>query len=106
MKRILSADPVTGSFSRFTAYWGNDGRRKWAIENLQDAEPIAETTKASFNSTDERANWKGDWHLVASIPNSIYYDLQRKGITKDPVAMKKWLNERDNRVFRTRPGKV
>ena len=106
MKKILSADPLTKTVSYFTACWGDDGRRKWVIENLQDAEPIAEASKATFNSTDERAPWKGDWHLVARIPNSIYYDLKRKGVASDPAAMKKWLNERDNRVFRTRPGRI
>jgi len=43
---------------------------------------------------------------VASIPLNVYYDLKRRGIADDPKAMKKWLNDPDNRVFRTREGTV
>jgi len=73
---------------------------------VQDVEDVAESNKQSFNQVDERANWQGDMHKVASIPMAIFYDLKRKGILDDPAAMKKWLNDSDNRVFRTRPGTV
>lgn len=76
------------------------------IQTTQVVDEIAEENKQTFNQFDERANWKGEMHRVASIPMSIYYDLKRKGILDDPSAMKKWLNDPDNRVFRTRPGQV
>lgn len=76
------------------------------IQTTQVVDEIAEENKQAFNQFDERANWKGEMHRVASIPMSIYYDLKRKGILDDPSAMKKWLNDPDNRVFRTRPGQV
>jgi hypothetical protein len=100
MKRLLSADPITG----VKQYFGSqDG--KFHLFQEQDCEEVAEAAKATFNSTDERARWK-DWNLVARIPLAIYYDLKKRGVADDPAAMKKWLNERDNRYFRTRPGKV
>jgi hypothetical protein len=34
----------------------------------------------------------------------VYYDLKRRGIADDPKKFKQWLNDRDNRVFRTRAG--
>jgi len=43
---------------------------------------------------------------VASIPLSIYYDLKRQGIVDDPVRLKRWLNDSDNKYFRTRGGVV
>ena len=43
---------------------------------------------------------------VASIPLTVYYDLKQKGILDDQAAMKKWLNDPDNELFRTRKGKV
>jgi hypothetical protein len=55
--------------------------------------------------TDKRTKW-GDMSRVASIPLSVYYDLKRRGIADDPVALRKWLNDGDNRVFRTREGTV
>jgi hypothetical protein len=43
---------------------------------------------------------------VASIPESIYFKLKAEGKLDDPVYMKKWLNDPDNRFFRVRPGQV
>jgi hypothetical protein len=48
----------------------------------------------------------GEWSKVASIPLSVFYDLKQKGIVDDPAAMKKWLNDSENKFFRTRPGRV
>ena len=76
------------------------------IQTVQKVDDVAEANKQTFNQFDERAGWKGEMHRVASIPMSVFYDLKRKGIIDDPVAMKKWLNDVDNRVFRTRPGQV
>ena len=57
--------------------------------------------KRSYNNTDKKWN---DLNKVASIPLSVYYDLKRRGIADDPVALKKWMNDSDNQVFRTRQG--
>jgi hypothetical protein len=37
---------------------------------------------------------------------NVYYDLKRRGIIDDPAAFRAWMNDPDNRVFRTRPGRV
>lgn len=87
-------------------YWHEDEEGNVTIQTVQDVTSVVEDNKALFNQVDERANWKGDLHRVASIPMSVYYDLKAKGILNDPSAMKKWLNDPDNRVFRTRPGAV
>lgn len=91
VEEIFHYDEATGNF---------------CIESRQDIEPLVEMSKASWNGVDARAGWKGDWHHVAVLPPVIYYDLQKKGILDDPKALKKWLNDSDNRVFRTRPGRV
>lgn len=41
---------------------------------------------------------------VASIPDILYWNLKLKGIIDDPKAFKKWLNDPDNRAFRTAEG--
>jgi len=87
-------------------YWHEHQDGSVTLETKQDITAIAEANQMVRNTFDERANWKGDMHRVASIPMSIYYDLKAKGILDDPAAMKKWLNDPDNVVFRTRPGKV
>jgi hypothetical protein len=100
MKRLLSANPDTGTKTYF-----HSTPEHVHIESVQDVTNVVEAAKAKFNDTDERAKW-GEWQRVASIPLVTFYDLKRKGITEDPAAMKKWLNDPDNRFFRTRPGRL
>lgn len=87
-------------------YWHDHDDGSVTVQTVQTVDAVAEANKQAFNQFDERTPWKGDMHRVASIPLSVYYDLKRKGILDDQVAMKKWLNDPENRVFRTRPGKV
>ena len=100
MKRLLSANPELGTRTYF-----HSTPEHVHIETVQDATQVVEAAKSKFNNTDERARW-GEWQRVASIPLVTFYDLKAKGIADDPTAMKKWLNDPDNRFFRTRPGKV
>ncbi len=100
MKKIISQNPERGT----TTYFHSDAEGIH-IEKVQDVTNIVEDSKAQFNNTDERARW-GEWQKVATIPLSILYDLKAKGIADDPKAMKKWLNDPENRYFRTRPGVV
>jgi len=102
MKRVLSKDPSTGVTEFFTFDRMND---TFTIHSEQDVAPTIERAKASFNSTDERARW-GDWQRVATIPLVVLNDLKKKGIADDNKKMKAWLNDRDNMLFRTRPGRV
>ena len=76
------------------------------IETQQDITAVIEANKAIYNAVDEKANWTGEWHLVASIPESLYYKMKAEGKIDDQEYMKKWLNDSDNKFFRTRPGKV
>jgi hypothetical protein len=100
MKRLLSANPEFGTRTYFHAT-----PESIHIEKVQDVTNIVEANKAKFNSTDERARW-GEWTRVASIPLAVFHDLKNKKIADDPKAMKKWLNDKDNVMFRTRPGNV
>ena len=90
-----------------------DGDGGIVIETKQDISDILEQNKKEYNSYDERAKWSD--HLfgnkVASIPLTVIDDLNAKGIMRgfavlDEKRFKAWLNERDNRVFRTRTGVV
>lgn len=75
------------------------------VENVSDVEDIVELNKASFNQT-KRHDSYGEMEQVASIPMVIFMDLQARGVLDDEKAFRKWLNDPDNRAFRTRPGKV
>jgi hypothetical protein len=101
--KLFDFDPVTG----VKKMWHYDADKDEAIiENIVDATEIIEQNKVAFNQMDEKANWKGDMHHVAQIPMALYYDLKAQGIVDDPKRMKAWLNDSDNRFFRTRPGTV
>lgn len=99
-RRLFSHDPATG-ITRWFEYDHTDDH--FSIITEQDVDPIIEATKQDFNDAPQK--W-GDMARVASIPMTIYYDLLRKGIIHDQAAMKRWLNDPDNRFFRTRPGTV
>lgn len=104
MARLLDADPVTRTRTLF--HW-DEPEEVAHVETLMDVTEIVEGNKGLYNLHDERAPWKGDgFHNVASIPINLYMDLQRQGIADDPKAFRRWLNDRDNLLFRTRPGTV
>jgi hypothetical protein len=100
MKKLLSINPDTGAKTYFHAT-----PDAFHVEQVQDVEGVVDAAKAAYNNINEKTHW-GEWQRVASIPLSIYYDLKAKGIVDDQKAMKKWLNDRDNQAFRTRPGVV
>jgi hypothetical protein len=76
------------------------------IETIIDVSGVVADNQQKFNQFDERANWKGDMHHVASIPMALFYKMKAEGKLDDQAYMKRWLNDPDNRAFRTRPGEV
>ena len=83
---------------------------KYVIETAQDISGIIESNKAQFNAIDEKAKW-GEWSKIASLPFVVVDDLNKKGIMRgfavmDEKRFRAFLNDPDNRFFRTRPGQV
>ena len=74
-----------------------------SVEARQDVEPVIELARAEHNAGAGRWN---DLNKVASIPAVVYEDLVRRGITRDQKAFRRWLDDPDNRAFRTRPGRL
>lgn len=100
--RILDFDPEMGITEK---YYEIDGQ--WYIEHQQDVEGILELNKAQYNSTDERARYKKEvFNHVARLPLVVQEDLRQKGILNDKKAFLKWLDQPENRAFRTRPGRL
>jgi len=99
--RPLSIDPFTGQRQTWH-YDATDDSVTVATE--QDVTAIVEANKAAAASAPSR--YGGEMHRVASIPMSVYWELKEKGILRDQKALRKWLNDPDNRVFRTRFGRV
>jgi hypothetical protein len=90
-----------------------DGDGGIVIQTVQDITDILEQNKKEYNSYDERSRWSDELfgNKIASIPLTVIDDLNKQGIMRgfavlDEKRFKAWLNERDNRVFRTRTGVV
>ena len=100
MKKLLDTDPITGIRHVFNYDEMTD---EATITAEQDVSDVIEANKTAFNDAPDRY---GEFTRVAQIPMVIYMDLKKKGILDDQVALKRWLNDPDNRFFRTRPGQV
>jgi len=100
-KKLFSHDPLTG----ITKYWHDNQDGTVTLESDQDVSAIMAENQFGRKEIDKHAKW-GDMSRVASIPLTVYYDLKQKGILDDQVALRKWLNDPDNELFRTRKGKV
>jgi hypothetical protein len=91
------------------AHWDNI-EEKLVVQSTQDTAPILERNKAERNEFDVQRNsgmkYKEGWTKVASIPNIVVDKLMREGTWFDKKAMKKWVNDPDNKAFRTGGGWV
>jgi hypothetical protein len=106
MKQLISAD--ASALKKTEAAF--DGEGGLIIRTTQDVTAIVEQNKAQYNSTSSREKWD-DLTKVASLPFTIIDTLNRKGIMRgfaviDEKEFRRFLNDPDNRFFRTRPGIV
>lgn len=100
MKKVLDHDPLTGISHVF--YYDNETDTA-TITAEQKIENILEANKAAYN---ERGGKWEDMTHVAQIPMVVYVELKKKGILNDQEALRRWLNDSENRFFRTRPGTI
>ena len=103
MKKLLSQSPGKQTY----AQWEGDDM---SVVTEQNVTPIIEQNKKFANE------WKpGDYqtgskhtHKVAEFPAVLYYDLVKKlgEPQKNPLGWKRWLNDPENKYFRTTGGKL
>ncbi len=99
-KRLITDDALTG-IKTYLEYDGTDDNA--VIRKEQDVTGIVESNRAAFDSAPKR--W-GDMTHVGRIPLTVYYELERKGILNDQDALRKWLNDPENAMWRVRPGTI
>ncbi len=82
-----------------------DGQKLHYRIDYQVGEQI-EQNKLEFNNSSD--TWAGDYHKVASVPHNILYGsgFDEAIIQRDNKFVKNWLNDSDNRAWRTKGGKV
>lgn len=76
---------------------------KHIAHTTQDVQPVIEHVKNLKHNTIRPGK---DLRHVAEVPMVIYQKALREGWSKDSAKWKKWLNDPDNKVFRTWQGKV
>jgi hypothetical protein len=91
-----SYNPVT---QRATEVTVDDDTGHLVFVHSQNTRPIVENCKAIASNFDPLV--RRDTIHVARIPLVIWRHLERLGITRDEKALNAWLDDRDNRVFRT-----
>lgn len=102
----MEVDPLTGT-ETWTHY--DPSSETMTFETRRNVGDVTESNREEFKQYDERARWGSDVHnKVASIPDFLFWELQAKfGPMKDnQKAWMRWLDDPDNRAFRTRPGKL
>lgn len=108
--RLFDRDPLTGIVEYFHYDPDTEG---FTIQTQQDLEPLIEQNKALWNDTEKHTRYRdGIGARVASFPAVITMQLAQQGILSmggailDEPRYRRWLNDRDNLVFRTRAGTV
>lgn len=93
----------------------DDEKDELHIETVQDYTPIIEANKRAMNdSGGRRARYNDGMHHVATLPLNLLEKLMADGILKvgkngdgeGNKRWKAWLNDPENRFFRTREGKI
>lgn len=105
-KKLLRRDPVTG---KETWYHSEDGNN--FITSTQNIDALVSKNKAEANEFRPGSligNTQNHRRKVADIPAGLYHELVAKmGRPQDnPKEWRKWLNDYDNRFFRTDQGTI
>jgi len=80
---------------------------------IHTEQDVTQTFAVNREDFKDRAGTRYDQfqNHVARIPTAIYYDLVKRGIideVNDPEGdqLRVWLNDPDNRAWRSRPGRI
>lgn len=98
-KRLIDRDPARG----VTNWFHEEADGTFVVETVQDITSILEMNQWARNR--DHGRW-GEMEHVASVPLQLHHQLQKEGILDDQTYYAKWLNRKENEVFRTRPGRV
>lgn len=100
---LFDHDPISGR-----SVWHSDAD---GVDRFRVDYPI-EATLAENQAIRNMASkaWKGDYHLIASVPLNLLHDenigLMEASRQGDDAYLSKWLNDPDNRAWRTKEGRV
>lgn len=99
-KAFLRHNPLIGKTSQIIL--DDERPDKLDIAWSQDVTDLVKQNR--IDEEDHKSG--GDLKFAARIPLAIWNDLQAKGIAQDPEALKKWLNDPENKAFRVWRGRL
>ena len=107
MKRLVHKDPITGKET--WCHYQDDGG--FIFETTQNIDALLKENKKQANNYRAGSllgNTQKHHQKVADIPAALYHQLVEKlGQPRDnPKGWRQWLNDHDNRFFRTGGGNV
>lgn len=100
---LIEWDPMTGR----TVWSLFDGEKTV----IRTDTPVARSIEENLIDRNAAASgWKGDYHRIASVPMQLLYDentgLNKAVLDGDDKFVSRWLNDGDNRAWRTKEGRV
>jgi hypothetical protein len=99
---LLSYDPETDITEIF--HW-DPATGIAVIETIQPIDELIAFNMSQYAYASKHDPYgDGIGGKVASIPSTVFAQLQASGVASDPKALKKFLNDADNLKLRTRPG--
>lgn len=101
MSKLIIDFNETTRIGHYYHYDRETGESRITVE--QECAPITEFNKLQYNQ--DHGSF-GEMAPMARIPLAIWHEWIRTGKDRDPVFVKRWLNDPDNRFFRTRPGRI
>lgn len=102
--RCIASNPVSG-----VSTWIKEEADGVLVQNRQDISALLDQNKAEANIAQK--GWKGDGlHSVARLPISMIHDrksyIGQAIAESDSKAVSRFLNNSDNRSFRTKEGNI
>jgi hypothetical protein len=106
------ADPFGGKGCLISEH---PGKRNWVMLDdrgwpvascsVHFIDPLIEQNKVEKNESAGK-RW-GDWTKIASVPLDLYFQQLNQRIKDgNDASLKRWLEDSDNRVFRTKEGRI
>jgi len=99
---LFEHDALTRTIQKF--HWDPITER-FTITDEQEVQDLMDMNTALRNST-ASPNRSSGMRRVASVPLNIYMELKQRGILQDAKKLRAWLNDPDNRAWRTNTMKV
>ena len=113
-KKGTLLDVQPGSYDVFHEEPEGNDTYTYTVETRPDPlvrQEILDANKRQYNDYGDKLSLgkRGEWHKVASIPLTVYEQWKKEtngAIDKDSKLLAKYLNDPDNKYFKTAPTKL